>query len=59
MFVVILLTNLQAELNVSTERAAIFALATAHVPVIFIEGTITALVATFLQRVRPRILNGV
>jgi len=59
MFVGILLTNLPAELNVVTERTAIFALAAAHVPVIFIEGTITALVATFLQRARPRILDGV
>ena len=59
MFVGILLTNLPAELNAATERAAIFALAAAHVPMIFIEGTITALVATFLQRVRPGILDGV
>jgi len=58
-FVAILLTNLPAELDAATERAAIFALAAAHVPVIFIEGAITALVATFLQRVRPGILDGV
>lgn len=59
MFVGILLTNLPAELNVVSERTAILALATAHVPVIFIEGTITALVTTFLQRVRPKVLDGV
>jgi len=59
LFVVILLTNLPAYLEVGTERAAIYTLATAHVPLVFIEGAITALVATFLQRVRPRILDGV
>jgi len=59
MFVGILLTNLPAELNVVSEKAAIFALAIAHIPVIFIEGTITALVTTFLRRVRPGILDGV
>jgi cobalt/nickel transport system permease protein len=59
MFVVILLTNLPADLNVAIERAAIYALATAHIPLIFIEGTITALLTVFLLRVRPRILDGV
>lgn len=59
MFVVILLTNLPADLDVKIERAAIYTLALAHVPLIFIEGTITALLVLFLQRVRPRILDGV
>jgi cobalt/nickel transport system permease protein len=59
MFVVILLTNLPAELNVISERAAIYALAIAHIPVIFIEGTITALITVFLRKVRPGILDGV
>ncbi len=59
MFVAILLTNLPAELNALSERTAILALATAHVPLIFIEGTITALITVFLRRVRPKILDGV
>ena len=58
-FVVILLTNMPAELDVGTERAAIYALAIAHLPLIAIEGVITSLLAVFLQRVRPRILDGV
>lgn len=58
-FVGILLTNLPAELNVVSERAAILTLATAHIPVIFIEGAITALVTSFLWRVRPGMLDGV
>ena len=59
MFVGILLTNLPADLNVVSEKTAIFALATAHIPLIFIEGTITSLITVFLQRVRPKILDGV
>ena len=59
MFVVILLNNLPAEIDVVSERAAIYALALAHVPLIFIEGAITALLTTFLRRVRPSILEGV
>ena len=59
MFVVILLNNLPAQLDVVGEKAAIYALAIAHIPLIFIEGAITALVTTFLRRVRPGILDGV
>ena len=59
MFVVILLTNMPAELDIGTERAAIYTLAIAHLPLIAIEGVITLMLAVFLQRVRPRILDGV
>jgi len=59
LFVVILLTNIPADLSIETERAAIYALALAHVPLMFIEGTFTTLVTIFLQRVRPRVLEGV
>ena len=59
MFVVILLANFPADFDVGIERAAIYALALAHVPVIAIEGAITALLAVFLQRVRPRLLDSV
>ncbi len=59
LFLVILLNNLPADMNPITERAAIIALGTSHIPLIFIEGTVTALVTTFLFKVRPRMLNGV
>ena len=58
-FVVVLLTTIPAELDVGTERAAIYTLGIAHVPLIAIEGAITSMIAVFLQRVRPRILDGV
>ncbi|HEY93230.1 MAG TPA: cobalt transporter CbiM [Dehalococcoidia bacterium] len=59
MFVLILLTNIPADLDIGTERAALYTLAIAHLPLIAIEGVITLLLAVFLQRVRPRILDGV
>ena len=59
LFVVILLTNIPAEMDIATERAAIYTLAIAHLPLIVIEGIITAMLTVFLQRVRPRILDGV
>jgi len=59
MFVAILLGNLPADFDPATERAAIYTLAVAHVPLIAIEGVITALLTTFLRRVRPEILDDV
>jgi len=59
MFVVILLTFLPADLDVGAERVAIYALAIAHLPIIAIEGVITSLLAVFLQRVRPELLERV
>jgi cobalt/nickel transport system permease protein len=57
MFVVILISFLPADLDIATERAAIYALAIAHLPIMAIEGVITSLVAVFLQRVRPELLE--
>ena len=59
LFVVILLNFIPAAFDIGTERAAIYALALAHVPLMFIEGAFTTLVTIFLQRVRPRVLGGV
>jgi cobalt/nickel transport system permease protein len=59
MFVVILLTSLPADLNAAVEQAAIFALAIAHLPLMAIEGVITAFLVVFLRRVRPAMLGGV
>ena len=59
MFVLILMTNIPADLDIGTEQAALYTLAIAHLPLIAIEGVITSLLTVFLQRVRPRILDGV
>lgn len=59
MFVLILMTNIPADLDIGTQQAALYTLAIAHLPLIAIEGVITSLLTVFLQRVRPRILDGV
>ena len=60
MFVGILVTNLPADfISAAVERAAIYTLAIAHLPLLGIEGAITALLVVFLRRVRPGILDGV
>lgn len=59
LFVVILITNIPADIDAATEQAAIFTLAIAHLPLIVIEGIITSMITVFLQRVRPQILDGV
>lgn len=59
LFVVIIMTNMPADMDVTTEQAAIYALAIAYLPLIVIEGIITAMLTVFLQRVRPGILDGV
>ncbi len=54
---VLLITTIPAHLDPETERASIYALTLAHVPLMAIEGAFTALVALFLQRVRPELLE--
>jgi cobalt/nickel transport system permease protein len=55
--VAILLLWIPADLNVATERAAIYTLAIAHLPLMAIEGAITAFMVVFLRRVRPTMLS--
>lgn len=57
-FMVILINNVPAGFDVQTERAATYALALGHVPLMFIEGTFTAFVTIFLRKVRPGMLAG-
>ena len=59
LFVVILMTNIPADIDVGAERAAIYTLAIAHLPLIAIEGVITSMLTVFLRKVRPRVLEGV
>lgn len=57
LFLALLITTIPSHLDVEAERASIYALTLAHVPLMFIEGIFTALVALFLQRVRPELLE--
>ncbi len=56
-FALLLLTTLPATLDASLERAAIMALLLAHLPLMLIEGIITAMVALFLRQVKPELLG--
>ena len=59
-FVGILVTNLPADfISATAERAAIYTLAIAHLPLLGVEGAITSLLVIFLRRVRPGILDGI
>lgn len=53
----LLVATIPGNLDAETERAGIYALTLAHVPLMVIEGAFTALVALFLQRVRPELLE--
>jgi cobalt/nickel transport system permease protein len=54
---ILLVTTIPAHLDVEAERASIYALTLAHVPLMALEGAFTALVVLFLQRVRPELLE--
>ncbi|MEW6064495.1 cobalt transporter CbiM [Desulforamulus profundi] len=54
---VILVTTIPAHIDAEAERASIYALITAHIPLMVIEGVFTALLALFLQRVKPELLE--
>lgn len=53
----ILFTTIPAHIDVTAERAGIYALTIAHIPLMVIEGIFTALVVAFLERVKPEILK--
>ncbi|EDX84838.1 CbiM [Synechococcus sp. PCC 7335] len=57
-FTGIVITTVPAEFDFETERAAITALLLLHVPLALLEGTFTAMLATFLYRVKPELLAG-
>lgn len=53
----LLVTNIPAELDAGLERNSLLALGAAHVPLMLLEGTFTALVVTYLLRVKPELLE--
>jgi cobalt/nickel transport system permease protein len=58
LFAVVLVTTIPASLDVVQEQAAIMVLVLAHLPLVVLEGVVTALVVLFLWRVRPELLTG-
>ncbi len=57
-FAACLLIGMPAHINASVERSALTILVFSHIPLIFLEGLIIGLVAGFLFRVRPQVLEG-
>jgi cobalt/nickel transport system permease protein len=57
LFYGVLIVTIPATVDASTEQAALTLLAVAHLPVVIVEGLLTALVVLFLQRVRPELLG--
>jgi cobalt/nickel transport system permease protein len=53
----ILILTLPGNIDAEAERASITALTVAHVPLMVLEGVFTALLVTFLLRVKPEVLN--
>lgn len=58
LFTLFLYTSIPPHLDATAERAAIMTLALAHIPVVVIEGIVTAMVAVFLQKNKPQLLQG-
>ncbi|NEQ12391.1 MULTISPECIES: cobalt transporter CbiM [unclassified Moorena] len=56
-FFVLVITNIPANFNVAAERTAIYGLMVAHIPLMVIEGSFSAAVVLFLQRVQPELLG--
>lgn len=57
-FFVLMVTLVSADFDVQAEQAAVTYLTLAHLPLAMIEGGFTALLAVFLQRVKPELLTG-
>lgn len=53
---ILLITNIPAYISVEAEKASIYALTIAHLPLMFIEGIFTAFVVVFLQKVKKEML---
>jgi cobalt/nickel transport system permease protein len=53
----LLIATIPANLDVDAERAAIYALTLAHLPLMLVEGAFATMVVLFLQRVKPELLE--
>ncbi|NJN85434.1 MAG: cobalt transporter CbiM [Leptolyngbyaceae cyanobacterium SL_7_1] len=57
-FFTLIITTIPSGFNVATEQTAVTGLSIAHIPLILIEGIFTAMLVSFLQRVKPELLKG-
>jgi cobalt/nickel transport system permease protein len=59
LYVGVAVSFISADLSETGQRTAIYSLVITNLPLLAIEGIITAMLAVFLHRVRPQILDGV
>lgn len=57
-FLSLIITTVPASFDASLERKALIVLAMGHIPLMLLEGGFTAVLALFLQRVKPELLRG-
>ncbi|MDW7674194.1 MAG: cobalt transporter CbiM [Bacillota bacterium] len=57
MFYLIVVNFIPADINIVTERAAVFTLTSAHLPLVLLEGLFTASLLMYLNRVKPEMLE--
>ncbi|MDO5652641.1 MAG: cobalt transporter CbiM [Brachymonas sp.] len=58
LFILFLYYTIPPHLDATVERSAIITLGLLHIPVIVVEGIVTALVVMFLRQTRPQLLAG-
>lgn len=57
MFTLILINFIPAELNLISEKKALITLSLAHIPVIIIEGIVSAIILAYLLKAKPKLLE--
>lgn len=57
-FTTLVVTNLPTHLHANAERSALLALLIAYIPLILLEGAVTALMVAFIERASPQLLEG-
>jgi len=57
-FIGIVITTVPADFNAQAEQTAVITLTLSHIPLAILEGTFTAMLVLFLQRVKPELLGG-
>jgi cobalt/nickel transport system permease protein len=58
LFLTLVITTLPTGFDVDTEQRAIMTLSIAHIPLALIEGSFTSVLALFLLKVKPELLEG-
>ncbi len=59
LFALVVIGNISPDMSAKAEKTALMVLMISYAPVALIEGVVTALVVSFLQRVKPDTLEGI